>query len=59
MAGTEAAANLVLDDATMRPVLELAKSRQGELRPAELLIETRSLEAQALPAQIVCRRFQE
>jgi hypothetical protein len=59
MAGTEAAANLVLDDATMRSVLEPAKSRQGVLRPFELLIETRSLEAQALPAQIVCRRFQE
>jgi hypothetical protein len=39
--------------------LEPAKSRQGVLRPFELLIETRSLEAQALPAQIVCRRFQE
>ena len=59
MAGTEAAANLVMDDATMRSVLEPAKSRQGVLRPFELLIETRSLEAQALPAQIVCRRFQE
>jgi len=59
MAGTEAAANLVLDDATMRPVLERAKSRQGVPRPFELLIETRSLQAQALPAQIVCRRLQE
>lgn len=59
MAGTEAAANLVLNDATMRPVLEQAKSREGVLKPFELLIETRSLGAQALPAQIVCRRLLE
>jgi hypothetical protein len=59
MAGTEAAANLALDDATMRPVLERARSREGVLKPFELLIETKSLGAQALPAQIVCRRLQE
>ena len=59
MAGTEAAANLVLDDTTMRPVLEQTKAHDGVLRSFELLIATRSLGAQALPAQIVCRRLLE
>jgi hypothetical protein len=59
MAGTEAAANFVLDDATMHPILEQAKSRDSALRPFELLIATRSLGAQALPAKIVCLRLQE
>jgi hypothetical protein len=56
MAGTEAAANMLLDDSIMRPVLEQAKSPAGTLKPFELLIETGSLGAQALPARIVAFR---
>jgi hypothetical protein len=59
MAGTEAAANLLLDDATMRPLIEQTMSPDGILKPFELLIRTRSLGAQALPSQVVARRLNE
>lgn len=59
MAGTEAAANLLLDDATMRPLIEQSMSSDGRLRPFEFLIRTRSLGAQALPSQVVAQRLNE
>jgi hypothetical protein len=59
MAGTEAAANMLLDDATMRPLIRQSTSPAGLLKPFELLIRTRSLGAQALPSQIVARRLYE
>jgi hypothetical protein len=59
MAGTEAAANLLLDDSIMRPILEQSRSSGDTLRPFELLIETGSLGAQALPAQIIGHRYRE
>lgn len=59
MAGTEAAANLLLDDATMSPVIRRAFSQSGAPRGFELLIKTGSLEAQALPARIVAERLAE
>lgn len=57
MAGTEAAANMLLDDATMRPVLRRAFTPNGTPRAFELLIQTGSLQAEALPAKIVAQRF--
>ncbi|GGG90115.1 hypothetical protein [Silvibacterium dinghuense] len=57
MAGTEAAADLLLDDATMRPVIQKSFTRTGDPRGFELLIKTGSLGAQALPAQIVAERL--
>jgi hypothetical protein len=57
MAGTEAAANLLFDDATTGPVIRKAFSQSGAPRGFELLIKTGSLEAQALPARIVAERF--
>ena len=59
MAGTEAAANILFDDATMRPLIRRAVSRDGSLRPFELLIKTGSLGAEALPARIVASRLGE
>jgi hypothetical protein len=59
MAGTEAAANLLLDDATMNPVIQKAFLQSGLPRGFELLIKTGSLEAQALPARIVAERVPE
>lgn len=57
MAGTEAAANMLLEDATMRPLIRQSTSSAGSLKPWELLIRTKSLGAQALPYQIVARRL--
>jgi hypothetical protein len=57
VAGTEAAANLVLDDPTMRSILGQIKLHDGSLKPFELLIETKTVDAQALPAQVICRRL--
>jgi hypothetical protein len=59
MAGTEAAANMLLDDSAMRPLIGRSTSSGGLLKPFELLIRTRSLGAQALPSQIVARRLSE
>lgn len=59
MAGTEAAANMLLDNGTMRPLIRQSISAGGLLRPFELLIRTRSLGAQALPSKIVAQRFYE
>jgi hypothetical protein len=59
MAGTEAAANILFDDSAMRPLIQKAMSRDGSLRPFELLIKTGSLGADALPARIVASRLGE
>lgn len=59
MAGTEAAANMLLDDTTMAPMIRRTISRDGSLKPFELLIRTGSLGAEALPAKIVARRLAE
>lgn len=59
MAGTEAAANMLLDGATIPPVLRKAFAPQGSPRGFELLIQTGSLEAEALPAKIVAQRLNE
>jgi hypothetical protein len=57
MAGTEAAANMLLDSASMNPVLEKAKLPDGSLEPFELLVETSSLGAEALPSRIIAARY--
>jgi hypothetical protein len=59
MAGTEAAVNTLLDDATIGPIVSHARSRDGSLHPFEILIEAGSLAAEALPAKIVASRIGE
>lgn len=59
MAGTEAAADMLLDDATMRPLIRKAFTAEGSPRAFELLIRTGSLGAEALPAKIVAQRLVE
>lgn len=59
MAGTEAAANMLLDDATILPLIRQSTSPGGLLQPFELLIRTRSLGAQALSSQVLARRLNE
>jgi hypothetical protein len=61
MAGTEAAADMLLDSSSARagiqPFLEKAKLPDGSLQPFELLVETSSLGAQALPSRIIAARY--
>ncbi|MBT9330113.1 hypothetical protein [Paracidobacterium acidisoli] len=59
MAGTEAAANMLLDSAAMRPMIRQTMSRNGTLRPFELLVRTGSFDAEALPSRIIAWRFGE
>lgn len=57
MAGTQAAADMLLDADSLRPVIEKAKLPDGSLQPFELLIETSSLGAEALPSRIIAARY--
>ncbi len=57
MAGTQAAADMLLDAESIRPVIERAKLPNGTLQPFELLIETSSLGAEALPSRIIAARY--
>ena len=59
MAGTEAAANMLLDGDTMRPLIARVAGQGGSLKPFELLIKTGSLGAEALPAKIIAMRMGE
>jgi hypothetical protein len=57
MAGTQAAANMLLDEASMRPVIQRGILPDGSLRSFELLVETSSLGAEALPSRIIASRY--
>lgn len=58
MAATQAAADTLLDDERMRPIIQRATLKDGSLAPFELLIETTSVDAAALPSRIVAMRFE-
>lgn len=57
MASTQAAADVLFDSKAIRSVLEQARRPDGSLRPFELLIETRSIGANAPDARILATRF--
>lgn len=57
MAGTEAAADMLLDSVSIQPILQKAKLPDGSLEPFELLVETSSLGAEALPSRIIAARY--
>ena len=59
MAGTEASANTLLDDATMNSLLHGTMARGGAMKPFELLIKTGSIGAEALPAKVIASRMGE
>ena len=59
MAGTEAAANLLLDDTATGPFFKRIIANDGALKPFELLVRTGSLGAEALPARIIALRTDE
>jgi hypothetical protein len=57
MAATQAAADTLLDEAKMRPILQRATLPNRTVIPFELLIETTSVDAGALPSRIIAARF--
>jgi hypothetical protein len=57
MAATQAAADILFNAEVMRPILQKASLPNGNLRSFELLVETKSIEANAPEAQIIATRF--
>jgi hypothetical protein len=57
MAGTQAAADMLLDAKNIQPILQRARLPDGSLEPFELLVETSSLGAEALPSRIIAARY--
>jgi hypothetical protein len=57
MAGTQAAADMLLDAKSIQPILQRARLPDGSLEPFELLVETSSLGAEALPSRIIAARY--
>jgi hypothetical protein len=57
MAGTQAAGAFLLNPALMQPTLEHARTRDGKIRPFEILIETNSIASTASPPHVVSERI--
>jgi hypothetical protein len=57
MAATQAAADILFNADVMKPILQKATLPNGDLRSFELLVETRSIDANAPQANIVATRF--
>jgi hypothetical protein len=57
MAGTHAAGDFILDPASMEPVLADARLRDGGIGPFEILLEARTVGANAPKARIAVQRF--
>jgi len=57
MAGTQAAADILFNAEVMKPILRQAALPNGDLKSFELLVETKSIGANAPGAQIIATRF--
>jgi hypothetical protein len=57
MAATQAAADILFNADVMKPILQKATLPNGDLKSFELLVETRSIDANAPQANIVASRF--
>jgi hypothetical protein len=57
MAATQAAADILFNPAVMKPILQKASLPNGDLKSFELLVETKSIEANAPEAHIIATRF--
>lgn len=57
MAGTEAAEEMLFNEASMKPILEQAKASNASLRPFELLIEANGIAADAQSARVIASRY--
>lgn len=58
MAATQAAADTLMDETRMRPIIQQATLQNGSVGSFELLIETTSVDAAPLPSRIVAARFE-
>jgi hypothetical protein len=58
MASTQASADVLLNEALMRPVLRRATLPNGTIGPFELLIQTTTLDTAPLPSRVIASRFQ-
>jgi hypothetical protein len=57
MAGTQAAADFLLNDRTISPILKKAMHADGTIQPFELLLETNSIGANAPEARVIAERY--
>jgi hypothetical protein len=57
MAGTQAAADFLLDPALMQPILEHARAPNGTIRPFEILVETSTVAANASRPRVLSERI--
>jgi hypothetical protein len=57
MAGTQAAADVLFNRDAMRPILGRARAANGQLKPFEVLIETRSFGSNSPQASIIASRI--
>jgi hypothetical protein len=57
MAGTQAAGDFVLDQSAMNPFLTKARLPDGSVGPFKVLLQTRTVGANAPGAQVVVERF--
>jgi hypothetical protein len=48
---------MLLDSKSIQPILQRARLPDGSLQPFELLVETSSLGAEALPSRIIAARY--
>jgi hypothetical protein len=57
MAGTQAAADVLFNPEAMQPILQKASLPNGDLKSFELLVETKSIGANAPRAHVIAARF--
>jgi hypothetical protein len=57
MAGTQAAADFLLDEQSIDPILRKARLSDGTFQPFELLLETRSIDADSPKAHVIAERY--
>jgi hypothetical protein len=57
MAGTQAAADFLLNQQALNPILRKTQRRDGSIRPFELLLETTSIGANAPEARVIAERY--
>ena len=57
MAGTQAAADFLLNEQTITPILKKARLPDGRIQPFELLLETSSIGANSPEARVIAERY--
>jgi len=57
MAATQAAADILFNADAMKPILNKATLPNGDLKSFEILVETKSIEANASETRVIATRF--